>query len=475
MGELPGGCVELLEIGRLNCDRLIRLINDILDLRKIEAGKLELSLQEVSPERLVSFSADGVKSFGTENNVTVRTEVADGVVLDCDIDRIIQVLTNFLSNAIKFSPTDGEVLVSGSIVNPGVYRFSVADNGPGIPEDQYDKLFQKFQQLDSSDMREKGGTGLGLAISKAIVEEHGGKIGFDSIPDAGATFWFELPCTLGRTVFERRSSSSTVRENSPLTLLIIEDNKDIAKILTTFAESEGYTCKVASSVAEAEDILSTLTPDAMIVDVNLPDGNALALIDSFGQTQRLEGVPFIVITGQEKGNYRNPLLLDWILKPLDSRRLTDALRLVQNCKSQLKILIVDDDADARKVVKAQLSSLRAECLEATSGDEALELIRCAGPDLVILDVTMPGLDGFAVVDIMRSEQLFGAPLIIYTGHELTARERQELSLGMTRYLTKTRTSTEGLLDNVKDLLESTILAKNEICRENDLALISASL
>lgn len=192
-GELSEMSRQLVDIGREECDRLIRLINDILDIRKIEAGKMELKLKEVQPSQLVQIALEGMKSVADEVGIQLRSSDNAQGLLTCDEDRILQVLTNLISNAIKFSPSGRDVSVNTEWVDSEWLRFSIVDKGSGIPKDHVPKLFQKFQQLDQSDTRSKGGTGLGLAICKAIVDEHHGHIGVQTMLGEGSTFYFELP------------------------------------------------------------------------------------------------------------------------------------------------------------------------------------------------------------------------------------------------------------------------------------------
>ncbi|MBX9686616.1 MAG: CHASE3 domain-containing protein [Candidatus Obscuribacterales bacterium] len=192
-GELSEMSRQLVDIGREECDRLIRLINDILDIRKIEAGKMELKLAEIQPAQLVQVALEGMKSVADEVGIELNQKQAAPGLVTCDEDRILQVLTNLISNAIKFSPSGREVSISTEWVDSEWLRFSVEDSGSGIPADHVPKLFQKFQQLDQSDTRSKGGTGLGLAICKAIVDEHHGRIGVKTVLGQGSTFFFELP------------------------------------------------------------------------------------------------------------------------------------------------------------------------------------------------------------------------------------------------------------------------------------------
>lgn len=193
VGEIPEEALELVTIARVSCDRLIRLINDILDLRKIEAGKLELKLESLDSESMVKATADSLRMMCEEYGVSIAVHVNDKRPVKGDHDRVVQILTNLVSNAVKFSGPAGKLDVRVVGGTNGAVRFEVEDNGPGIPESQMHRLFGKFQQLDSSDTRAQGGTGLGLAISKALVEKHNGRIGVKSIEKKGSTFWFEIP------------------------------------------------------------------------------------------------------------------------------------------------------------------------------------------------------------------------------------------------------------------------------------------
>ena len=204
-GEFSPKAARLIRIAKEECERLIRLINDILDIRKIEAGKLQLFLKEESVADIVKATVDGIRAMADEAHVSLSVSSIDpSLQMLCDRDRMVQVLTNLIGNAVKFSPSGEAVTVSAEVVAPAQadnaqavvvnprIRLSIRDTGPGISDAEREKLFHVFQQLDSSDSRPKGGTGLGLAISKALVEQHGGTIGLDSQVGAGSTFLFEL-------------------------------------------------------------------------------------------------------------------------------------------------------------------------------------------------------------------------------------------------------------------------------------------
>jgi PAS domain S-box-containing protein len=195
IGDVPKDILELVQIAKRNCDRLIRLINDILDAKKIEAGKLQVKRLPLRADELVKNAIEVAKSIADEAGIELIVHNFPASEVLADPDRVVQVLTNLLSNAIKHSPESGTVEVyAAEAMNGEQYlRFCVRDHGQGIPSDQLDMLFSEFQQLDSSDSRKRGGTGLGLAISKSIVEQLDGQIGVENCPGHGATFWFELP------------------------------------------------------------------------------------------------------------------------------------------------------------------------------------------------------------------------------------------------------------------------------------------
>jgi signal transduction histidine kinase len=191
-GALSDKGIDLVHVARENCERLIRLINDMLDLDKIEAGVLSLDLVDLAPADVVQATLDGIAGMAVVYGIRLEQVVASTPMIRVDRDRIVQVLTNLVSNAIKFSPTGSAVSVAVTATNDRV-RFAVENPGQGIPTADREKLFRRFQQLDGADNRQRGGTGLGLAIAKAIVEQHEGRIGFESEPGVRTTFWVDLP------------------------------------------------------------------------------------------------------------------------------------------------------------------------------------------------------------------------------------------------------------------------------------------
>lgn len=457
-GDVSEKALKLVKIGRIASDRLIRLINDILDISKIEAGKFELVRRNVEAERLVQRALEGIEGMAQEKEVKVVSEIKTRGPIECDEDRIIQVLTNLLSNAIKFSPENSTVKLLLQPGRQGFFRFSIIDSGPGIAPDQMHKLFGKFQQLDSSDSRKAEGTGLGLAITKALVEQHGGKIVVESEVGKGSEFYVELPANFNPQLIELEPKVK--RSKHPA--LIVEDDQTIAQLLREHLVADGFSVIIATTIAEAEEVLKDTVPLVIILDLNLPDGSGIAFFQKLSLSEKHFKVPVIVVTGSDRGDqlYSEPALIDWISKPFDEKKLHEALNCARERMGRARVLVVEDDSTTRELIRNQIEALGAECIEAEDGAKALTSIREDDPDLVILDLSIPAPDGYAVIDILKSETRSLKPLIVYTALDLNEEQKQKLHLGLTAHLTKSRTSQEELVGTVKEFLNGLLLGKD---------------
>jgi signal transduction histidine kinase/DNA-binding response OmpR family regulator/CHASE3 domain sensor protein len=457
-GPISEKTSKLIKIALAESDRLIRLINDILDLRKIEAGMFELKKTRVCSRQLVERTLSSIQGMAQVARVRLASRFNIDGVMDCDEDRTTQVLTNLLSNAIKFAPADSEVLVSVDPGKNGFLRFSVSDSGPGIPEEQMHKLFGKFQQIDQSDTRKMEGTGLGLAITKAIVEQHGGSIAVDSVVGKGTTFWFEMPCR-----FEQVDSTvgplPETDESHVRPALLIEDDDSIAAVLEAHIVQDGFHVVRANTLARARALLEQCRPLVIILDLNLPDGDGLDLLPILSADEDKRDTPVVIVTGCDEhgaSRFAHPALIDWIKKPFDEARLHAALRFAKQRIGPAQVLIVEDDPSTREVLKQQLDILNVKCIEAVNGAQALAA-SSENPDLIILDLSIPPPDGFAVVDALRKSKLGMTPLIVYTASDLTEEQKSRLKLGLTAHLTKSATTQEQLVGMVREFLNGLML------------------
>jgi PAS domain S-box-containing protein len=300
--DFPKKPRSMIDIAYSNSDRLVRLINDILDIEKIESGKIDFRMEALDLMPLVERAIEENKGFADRHEVTLAiVDTVSEAMVEGDQDRLLQVLTNLLSNAVKFSPEGESVEVSASRKNGG-YRVAVKDHGPGIPEAFRERIFGKFTQADSSDTRKKGGTGLGLSISKAIVEEHGGAIGFDTQTGDGATFFFDLPHwekpkATPNVNQEAQLSEGQSSENNKPRILHVEDDEDLAIVVSAMVGNLGE-ITLATSLSEGKRQLAEQDFDLIILDLMLPDGDGEELLIHHKEGSR-EGTPVIVFSAKE--------------------------------------------------------------------------------------------------------------------------------------------------------------------------------
>ena len=389
-GSLGDKAASLVRIALANSERLVRLINDILDIEKIEAGKLAFRFVPVDLGRLVAESIEANQGYGGQLGVTFALVGGPPLAtVNGDPDRLLQVLANLLSNAAKYSPRGGVVTVSIT-ADEGTVRVAVRDTGPGIPEGFRRHLFERFAQADGSDSRQKGGTGLGLAISKAIVEKHGGHIGFETTPGGGTTFYFELPEVTGAA-----SSLPAVERDRPC-LLVCEDDPEVADVLRIMVEQAGFAAEVVGTAADARKALAERRFVGLTLDLTLPDEDGMSLLRELHESDAGRTPPVIVVSGRAEEARRDGIalgcgVLDWVTKPIDPGRLRAALAglaAVPASGARRRILHVEDDPDVVQVVAAVLEPVGDVVRVATLAEARAALERDAF-DLVLLDLDLP--------------------------------------------------------------------------------------
>lgn len=407
LGVLPEKVNGLLNIANNNTIRLINLINDILDLEKIKAGKMTFAYGEYDVMSLVEETIKANEDYARQYDVRYEIKKRlDNAFVNVDKDKFIQVLTNLLSNAAKFS-------FPNEVVNILVERkkslisVSVSNKGNGIPEDSYSKIFESFSQVDSSDARKKGGTGLGLSISKSIIQKMGGNIGFTSKVNDFTTFYFDLP--------------EIHKDNEHKAVLICEDNKTTASCIQSMFKNLNYNVDIASCACDAIELLKNNTYDLMTLDLILPDKDGLVLLNELGQNEKTKDLPVLIISVAKpdlefvKTNYQ---VIDWLEKSFNMKDLEKTLYRVMNKKQQNKvnILHVENDEDILKLISLTLKDI-AKVTSANNLTEAKNILEKSFFDLIILDYVFPDGTSDKLIPAIKSGPNKNATLIIFSSYE----------------------------------------------------------
>ncbi|MDA4114278.1 MAG: response regulator [Thaumarchaeota archaeon] len=460
-GTLPEKGQRMLQIAVSNTDRLIRLINDILDLEKLESGKLVLEKKNCTANELMRQAYESMNSLAQKAGVKLILIPADlTAVIHVDPDRIIQVMTNLVGNAIKFS-TDGGRVWLGADVKGDDAVFYVRDEGRGIPSDKIAGLFQRFHQVDSSDSREKGGTGLGLAISRTIVLQHGGDIWVENAAGGkGSVFQFSIP------LVETEEGPRGDPGAGGRLVLFCDDDRSIRAVMVSLLEREGYSVISASSGAEAIDQAVLHHPGAILLDMLMPGMSGLETLAELKNRTSTKEIPVVVLSILERNNDLNSQISDWVSKPFDETKLFQSIRkaIDGSVRTTPLILIVEDDADLSQVLAEIFKRNGAETVLARSGEHAIQLLQEGNqPDLLILDVMLPKLDGFGLVEWLRKRgELRSTPLIVYTAKDLDESERDRLSMGgTTQFFIKSKVAPEEFERRVIAIMREVVQQRKE--------------
>ena len=449
VGELPAAAKPLVEIAHKNSERLILLVNDILDMEKIEAGKMELNASPVKLMPLLKQALDGNQAYAAQYQVdyALESELPE-VMINVDADRMMQVLANLLSNAAKYSPAGERVLVAVERIDQRI-RVAVKDHGPGIPDEFKNRIFQKFAQADSSDTRRKGGTGLGLSITKAIVEHMGGSIWFDSQPHVQTAFYVEFPEWV-----ERKLPAMNHRIHGHAhKLLVCEDSRDTATILRMMLEQVGYAVDIAYDANQARQLLAQGGYAAMTLDLALPGESGISLIRELHAHGTTTHLPIVVVSakaaeGRQELDGEKFGVIEWIGKPVNQERLLTVLNGVvgRSGRPRPKVLHVEDDPDIFQVVHRVASEV-VDLVQATTLAQARQMLAQCRYDLVVLDLDLPDGSGKELLPLLKGA-LPPVPVLVFSVYEIDLEDAKVVDAT----LVKSRTDNAQLLATIKRLV-----------------------
>jgi PAS domain S-box-containing protein len=452
VGEVSVEHKEYLSDILSSARHLLQLINDVLDLAKVESGKAEFRREPTILTRLVHEVRDVLRGIAASKRLRVETEIEElGPVL-VDPARIKQVLYNFMSNAMKFTPDGGRISLRVSREGSENFRIEVEDTGIGISPEEFEKLFAEFQQLDASAAKRYQGTGLGLVLTKRIIEAHGGHVEVRSAKGFGSTFCAVLPMT------EAPPSSESVRAPlfraaSSIAVLLLEEEPSTRDRLAS--ELRGLTARVdaVATFAEASELCRLHAYDGVVLNLLMPDVRAGDALRDLRATPLNAGVPMFALMPSSDDQSAGFPLLDLLPKPVVENALLSALRQALPKPSQRPILVVDDDTKMLRIIEPILAraGFRAVCVQ--SGLQALEVSAAETPALIILDLMMPELDGFEFLAAFRKlAACRDVPIVIWTAQDLTLEQELRLRRSASAVVSKGRTSASALLEQITPFL-----------------------
>ncbi len=469
---------------------LLNLINDILDLSKIEAGHVEITPETVGLDRLVKDLQQVFQPIAQEKKLAFEIEIAPETpaTIDTDLQRLEQVLKNLLSNAFKFTET-GKVELAIRRSGDGHVALSVTDTGIGISEEQQQSVFEAFRQADGTISRKYGGTGLGLSISRELARLLGGSIQLRSSEGRGSTFTIiiptaynpatvaprETPVTLHTDPAVQRSKSAPAMaaalsrkvddDRDTLTdakriLLVVEDDETFAGILRDLSREMGFQSLVAGTAEEALSLAKHHKPSAIVLDVGLPDQSGLSVLDRLKRDVLTRHIPIHVVSGTDHAETAMSLgAVGYMLKPVKREELTDVLKKLEARLSQRmhRVLIVEDDDVQREAVGKLLTSHDVETVSAGTAAECLALLKQQTFDCMVLDLSLPDASGYSLLETLSREDAYSfPPVIVYTGRELSPDDEQRLRKYSKSIIIKGAKSPERLLDEVTLFLHQVV-------------------
>jgi signal transduction histidine kinase/DNA-binding response OmpR family regulator len=444
---------------------LLGLINQVLDLSKIEAGKLDLSPEQVKLAPLIDEVMGTARQLAEQNKNRLTAHIPDRLgSLLVDPMRLRQILLNLLSNACKFTK-EGKVTIGASrmsIAGRDWVEFSVADTGIGMTAEQQGRLFEDFTQADTSTARRYGGTGLGLAITRRLARMMGGDVSVNSDVGKGSTFTLRLPVSA-----DPDGVVATGDEDAPSDcILVIDDDPTARELISEQLAAEGFAVATAAGGLDGLKRARELKPLAITLDVMMPDLDGWSVLAALRQDPQLAEIPVIMVTILDEQRRGMALgVAGYLTKPIDRDRLRTAVRRLRTPARSARVLLVDDDELARRRIRFWLEAEQWSVDEAESGRTALARIAAAQPDVILLDLMMPEMDGFELVAALQTDALGrDIPVIVITALDLSEQDRARLNSGIESVLVKNDFRPEELVRRIRRLVQTRERAKDRKSR-----------
>lgn len=456
VGEIPPKMNEMLKIATSNTERLLLLINDILDLQKIESGKMAFKFEDVELTTFLGQAVEDHQSYAAQRGVSfVITRTLDDAHVYADRNRLMQVMGNLMSNAAKFSEEGAKIEIGAVRQGKDGVRITVTDYGSGIPDEFQGKVFEQFTQSDASDTRKKGGTGLGLAIAKVIVEKHGGRISFISRVGVGTSFMIDLPIMFGSSKSIKTKNLDEVWDEKTPRVLIIEDDRDVAVLIQRMLAEAGYDSDIAYDAAQARELIRRRGRAYRLItlDIMLPGEDGAVFLMSLRNDASTRDIPVIVVSAKADDAKRELNggaigVLDWMNKPFDQSRLIAAVKQAAKNGRRPRVLHVEDEVDIFRIVSSVLGD-NCELICAPTLEEGRRLLESERFDLVLLDVGLPDGSGLDLLEVIE-RRVMPPRVIIFSAHDVS-HEYAEKVAGV---LVKSKTSNAELRGLIAATIES---------------------
>ncbi len=453
--------IDIHESGK----HLLRMINDILDLSKVEAGKMELQLEEFSVAETMDDLQSIIRDMVIKEQLNLQIVVPEGLPdVYADLVKFKQIMYNLLSNAVKFTPEKGSITIDAEF-NGDEFLISVKDTGIGLEPGNHEAIFDEFRQLDSSRSRQYEGTGLGLALTKRLVELHGGRIWVESEGlDMGSKFSFTLPVRkLGVEVSQNmleKLTSNVQSSDHPMekTILVVEDNVQAAQLLCIYLTEAGYNTVVATDGEKAVNMAREIKPFAITLDIMLPEKYGWQVMQELKNFKDTRDIPVIIISIVDDQSFGFSMgAVGYLVKPIGKDQLTcilNRLEFVAKAEENAmnRILIIDDNLEDLKLMETILHGEGFDALLASDGAEGIAKAIEERPDLIVLDLLMPGINGFDVVKSLQEHpETRNIPIIICTVKELTIEDREILNNRVKSIVRKGEDAKTRLLEAVRKI------------------------
>ena len=443
-------------------NHLLSLINNILDLSKIEAGKMDLFLESFGISRVIEDVVSTIRPLVEKNANTLQVHcAADLGTMHADLTKVRQSLFNLLSNACKFTENGTITLEASRELIGGVdwIKFSVSDTGIGMAPDQMEKLFQPFVQGDASTSRKFGGTGLGMTITHRFCQMMGGEISAASEPGGGTTFTIRLPAQVKVQPPAAAPLSEPPEQmvsEGLSTVLVIEDDPDTRDLLKRFLSKDGFRVKTVSEGEEGLRLARELQPDVITLDVMMPGLDGWAVLTELKADPALADIPVVMLTIVDNKNLGYALgASDYLTKPIQRERLLAVLEKYRRHPQPGPVLVVEDDPETREILRRLLEKEGCQVIAAENGRVALERLAESQPMLILLDLMMPEMDGFQFVDRVRQHENWRTiPIVVVTAKDLTKEDRLRLNGYVQEIIRKDACPRDELLAEVSELVKS---------------------